>query len=235
MLFLLTIWERSTMTVSIDQILEQNILSFSVVAFGAILLYFGKLIQDIQVESSSTLGYYQKGIMFSITGVFTPLAIVYPIYKTNDFPIDFNILIIIQIIIPLVLLYFFKKYYNLAKEGKSKQYGNLGIELFSIVILGVSFFNFYSVSEFVYLLRNNNPGVIALVILSLLLTFISITVLAILYSYHTVSYPSVKIYIENNPVPIEGSLIKFDETIILVKNKKPIRINKDKVLYIEEN
>jgi hypothetical protein len=53
------------------------------------------------------------------------------------------------------------------------------------------------------------------------------------YSFNHVRYHTVRIYLEELSIR-EGRLIKYDDTIYLIVNNRPVRVNRDKVLFVEE-
>jgi hypothetical protein len=221
-------------TIDLSQLINSGYLSFLVIAFGAALLYFGKIIQDLQVESGGTLGYYEKGILYVIISIFIPFPIAYMLYKFELFYFDYNIWMFVQMALTIYLIIDICYSRKLKNENKVRHETEIS-RLFSIVvILTTSFFSFYS-NLYLYHFLNGINQIFINFILSVLFTFMALTIAAQKFSYQSIRYyPEVKIYLENNPVPLQGIMKRYDDTIKLLTNEKFIRINKDKVVYIEE-
>lgn len=72
-------------------------------------------------------------------------------------------------------------------------------------------------------------------ILSLIFSFVNITFIAIIFGFNNIEYPMVKLYIEGKNEPIEAKMIETRDFIFLLKEKTKIFVNKNKVVYFEEN
>jgi hypothetical protein len=70
--------------------------------------------------------------------------------------------------------------------------------------------------------------------LSLVLTILSLTLIALAYGFSNAFYPPVKLYLDNGKV-IKGIALKFGEFIYLIDKDKKIFINSSKVVRIEES
>jgi hypothetical protein len=221
-------------TIDLSQLMNSGYLSFLVIAFGAALLYFGKIIQDLQVESSGTQGYYETGILYVIISILIPLPIAYMLYKFEQFYFDYNLWMFVQIALTFYLIIDVSYSRKLRNENKVR-HETENSRLFSIfVILIASFFSFYS-NLYLYHFLNGVNQIFINFILSILFTFMALTIAAQKFSYQSIRYyPEVKIYFENNQVPLQGTMKRYDDTIKLLVNDKFIRINKDKIVYIEE-
>ena len=70
----------------ITQLINGNV-SLLIVLFGALLLYFGKVISDTKVERYDKLGYYIEGLFFLAVYVFIPFLFAYYIKNVIKIPI----------------------------------------------------------------------------------------------------------------------------------------------------
>lgn len=55
-------------------------ISILIILFGALLLYFGRIIGETKVEKYDQLGYYEEGLLFSAVFIYIPSLIAYYIY-----------------------------------------------------------------------------------------------------------------------------------------------------------
>lgn len=62
-------------------------ISILVIVLSALILYFGKLISDTQVEKYDRLNLYITGLIFSIYYVFLPFLLVYIVYEKMTMPL----------------------------------------------------------------------------------------------------------------------------------------------------
>jgi sRNA-binding regulator protein Hfq len=69
-----------------------------------------------------------------------------------------------------------------------------------------------------------------------ILTFVNLTFLTLTFGYTNAYYPPAKIILENGN-EISGKVLKFGEFVYLLKEneEKKLFINKDKIVYVEEN
>lgn len=59
------------------------------------------------------------------------------------------------------------------------------------------------------------------------------TVLAMIFGHYNAFYPTVRIHMDNLSI-VKGKLIKYNETILLVVDSRLVRINRNKILFVEE-
>lgn len=224
------------MAIDIYQIISENLFSIIILIFGAMFLYFGKIIQDIQVEEGDKIQIYLNGLIFSSVHVLLPLAIAFMITFSlkpyNESLITY--LVYIQIGILLGTLFFSKRYYDMRHRGESiKRTRNEVKILYAIPMLIVSFTN-WMLTLYCYQIFQQNQ--IGLNFLNFLLSMITITftftLLAGIFSYHTVYYPTVTIHAGRTPFS-NVKLIKSGKTVQISRGGQTILINKDKINYIE--
>jgi hypothetical protein len=239
-------------------------LSIFIVLFGALFLYFGKIIGDTKVEKYEKLGYYIEGLIFSSVFVFIPFIFAY--YLKDVFRISSLNLFFIQIPILGCLTWniFTHEYLrrhgllgelkkaaeqklNQIKEqnsimgkvanregwimsGVESVYYNIPIKLFGnkYILLLFSFetmlsnFRLFESTELIFF------GV------SLLFTFLILTMVALAYGYNNADYPYAKIYLGDDKI-IEGKIVKFGDYVYLVKDDKMFFVNQDKITYVEKS
>ncbi|MCQ1536093.1 hypothetical protein FTO70_10460 [Methanosarcina sp. KYL-1] len=105
----------------------------------------------------------------------------------------------------------------------TKIYGNKKVlYIFSFVTI-YSSFNLFN--------NTNSPLIISI---SLLLTLVTVTNIAISIGYHGAYYPTAKIFLDDGTV-FEGKILKFGKYVSLLKDEKKIFINEDRINYVEEN
>lgn len=106
--------------------LESLDISILIVVFGAIFIYFGRIISETQVEKYDQHGYYEQGLLFSAIYIYIPSLISYYIYATSPLVVSSLGLIIIQIVVFICLLWnlisnaYFIKYELLDEEFLKK-------------------------------------------------------------------------------------------------------------------
>ena len=80
----------------------------------------------------------------------------------------------------------------------------------------------------------SNETTLLLLSFSSVLTFLSLSLIALAYGFSNAYYPPVKLYLDNGKV-IEGNVLKFGEFIYLINSDKQIFVNSSKVLKIEKS
>lgn len=70
-------------------------------------------------------------------------------------------------------------------------------------------------------------------ILSIITIIFIMTVLAMIFGHYNAFYPTVRIHMDNLSI-VKGKLIKYNETILLVVDSRLVRINRNKILFVEE-
>ena len=97
--------------------------SVIVAVFGAIILYFGKIMSDIDVEFHDKLDFYVVGAMFTSVWVIVPLfAIAYPLFTSSQsfvLSIWDSIVYFIPLVIAILLILNIKENVKLRKQGIS--------------------------------------------------------------------------------------------------------------------
>lgn len=256
----------------LSQLTEWQI-SLVVVLFGALILYFGKLIADTKVERYDKLSYYIEGLFFFIVYVTMPVIFVFFIKGFIIFPVWLCFLI--QLIILGCLSWNLKaneylwkhslidevekrfkknieelKISNTTKgklinkyEPLLKKRFEMDYVKFCLIIcykiprqyFGNQYilftFSFLSVLSSLSLFENEN---ILFLLISILILFFILSLIALAHGFRTAIYPQAKIYYENGETT-EGKVLKFGDYVYLLKGNKKIFVNKDKIKYIEEN
>lgn len=239
---------------------------------GAAILYFGKVIGDVKVESYDKLSYYIEGLLFTSIYVFLPYIIsLFVIDNLFTFPHLWAI--IFQSVI-LGILSYTTKLHNLfkmldlseylgekLKEKLNESKKGKGItkwvslkepwfeSIFGINYINLNLIVFNKLLEIFYnknvlfllstitlisllsVVSNNN---LILFSFSLIVTLLTLTLVAIMYSAGSAYYPSAKVYLSDGKV-VEGRIIKFGEFIYLVKNNEKLFLNKSYVKYVKES
>lgn len=54
-----------------------------------------------------------------------------------------------------------------------------------------------------------------------------------IFGHYNAFYPTVRIHMDNLSI-VKGKLIKYNETILLVVDSRLVRINRNKILFVEE-
>lgn len=78
-------------------------ISILIILFGALLLYFGRIIGETKVEKYDQLGYYEEGLIFSAVFIYIPSIIAYYIYIKSPLVVSSFELIFIQIVLLICL------------------------------------------------------------------------------------------------------------------------------------
>ncbi len=215
-------------------------ISVIVAVFGAMILYFGKIMSDINVEFHEKLDYYIVGAIYTSVWIIIPLfAIAYPLYKiyfssiqSSDF-FDF-IFYYLPLFIALLLLFNIRENRKLKSKGKTsktstncyiKYLGNsISLWFFSFFVI-ISAFYWYTFIE----IKFQNFVIISVI------TFFVLTMIAMSIAYKNNTYPNVRIYFKDNSLPVEGTVLKYSDFVLILENGKELRINKDAILKIEKN
>jgi len=90
-------------------------ISVYIILFGALILYFGKVIGDTKVERYDKVGYSMEGVFFFCIYIFLPFLLVY--YVKDVFSLPFWIMLFTQISILGALLWNFIANVLLRKYG----------------------------------------------------------------------------------------------------------------------
>jgi hypothetical protein len=246
--------------------------SVYIILFGALILYFGKVIGDVKVESYGRLGYSIEGVFFFFMYNFLPFIFAY--YVKEMFNLPFWILLSIQIFIIFALFLNFmanefrrhgllenfksrvedkvnktkkresflgcliKSKESLVKTQFGLSYTELGILAYytiPIKIFGnkmtLFMFSFLAILPNFYWFKSEVSLPFGI---SIVFTFIILTMIASAYGFGNAYYPPAKIYMDNGEI-IEGKILKFGDFIYLLKRDKKIFINKDKINHVEES
>lgn len=125
----------------------------------------------------------------------------------------------------------------------SESYTNQPSELFDLInnkiptkVFGnkkvLYIFSFVTIYSSFHLFNHTNSPLI--ITISLLLTLVTVTNIAISIGYHGAYYPTGKIFLVDGTV-FEGKILKFGKYVSLLKDEKKIFINEDRINYVEEN
>jgi hypothetical protein len=217
-----------------------NLLDASVIiaVFGAMILYFGKLMSDIDVESHDRLDYSVIGGIFSSVWIIIPVAAAYAIYKSNFTSLTQSIFLdsifyLLPLLFAVVLMINIVENNKLKKSGQSSKTS----KKFFIKYMGNAFvlwgFSFFSIVSTFYWYSFITTELIYFTISSVT-TFFVLSMTAMSYAFKKNEYPNVKIYLQNNPMPIEGIVLRYADFIYILENRKEVRINKDAIVKIEK-
>ncbi len=228
--------------IDLSKYVNLEFLSLAVLIFGAMLLYFGKIIQDIQVDSADKYQYYFKGLLFSSVHVIIPLTISFGAYyelskritiSTSEAFVSY--VVIIPIIFLLITLYQVYRLDQMRKRGESinstpdeHHYMIIPWLLFASCIN--SFVTIYCYFSFI---ESESTLAFEYLILTIIALIFLLTLLAMIFSFYNVYYPLVRIHLDNFSI-IECRMIRYDDTIQIVINNRLSRINREKVQFIEE-
>jgi hypothetical protein len=210
--------------------------SVIVAVFGAFILYFGKIMSDIDVEFHDKLDFYIIGAIFTSVWVIVPLfAIAYPLFtSTQSFTLSIwdSIVYFIPLLIAILLGVNIKENINLRKQGISPQTSNkLVIKLGNKFVL--LFFSILAIVSAYYWYLSIETKFVLFVVFSIY-TFFILTLIAMSYAYQKNEYPHVFIYLQNNPIPIKGIVLKYADFVYILENGKEVRINTDAIVKIEK-
>jgi len=228
--------------------------SIILILSGALMLYFGKIIKDFQGEVGDRLEYYKQGAVFIIFIIVIPgivgfFASEYIENKINiinkEIFLPLFIIILLLFIFLLIMLNFKTKYninyyfyiidnkFSKMKSFKDKIYKSIIIISENQITLSImSFLTVFSEITFIKIsIKFLNTIILFLFIV--FTNFIVYTAFAIIYGFSIAYYPEVIVFAEENK-KFTGKLLRSSDYIELIDNNKIIRINSDKVLYIEE-
>lgn len=109
-------------------------------------------------------------------------------------------------------------------------YYNIPIKLFGnkLVLL---FFSFETILSNFQLYESNELLIFGI---SLLFTFLILTMVAMAHGFNNAYYPPAKIHMVDGEI-IEGKILKISDYVYILKDDKKIFINGDKINYFEEN
>ncbi len=216
------------------------------------LLYFGKIIADTKVEKLEKTDLIISGLYFSLLFLMIPIALNIYFFQKNWI---FNISLIGIIIFQLIIFVFYLMKYQLdiinrsnLKETFNKELNkfkrtnqvtddkrettrskgsnpttiNIGLFILSTAL-------FYSLA----IVIKYHLNVLSLT-LTVILTFVNLSLMASAYGTSTAYYPFSKITLTNGK-NISGKLMKFGDFIWIINGKKKYFINKNHVEMIEQN
>lgn len=239
-------------------------LSIFIVLFGALFLYFGKIIGDTKVEKYEKLGYYIEGLIFSSVFVFIPFIFAY--YLKDVFIISSLKLFFIQIPILGCLTWNIFTHEYLRRHGLLGKLKKTAEQKFNqikeqnsimgkvanregwimscvesvyynipIKLLGNKFvLLFFSFETISSNFQLYESSELLIFGISLIFTFFILTMVAMAYGFGNANYPPAKIHMIDGEI-IEGKILKISEYVYLLKDDKKIFINGDKINYFEEN
>jgi hypothetical protein len=234
-----TTFGGGNMDIDIVKIITDNLFSIIIVVFGAMFLYFGKIIQDIQVNEGDKFDIYYNGLMFSSVYVIIPLALAFYIvftYITTYDEVWADILVFVQIAILLPTLYYIVEYTKKRDKGVSVKKSRYEMkQKYAFPTLLISFFSWLFTLYCYGSFRQTQTSLnFVYFLLSLVLLIFTLSVLAGIFSYNTVYYPKVIIHMASTTAPFtEVRLVKFAKTVRISKAEKPILINKENIDHIE--
>ena len=239
-------------------------LSVIIAIFTAILIYFGKIIADTKVERFEKTDILISGLFFTIVFVLFPFALNLFFYKkewiVNIAP-EAIILFHLSILAIYTRYNSFKslKMFELEKEYtkrfdkkinqinnmktieshlipqkfiSSKQTLDIFDKIFKFfenvnVLLIISISIFYSI--FVI-----STGNVLIVISIAILSFVNLSMIALVHGTSTTYYPRSKITLIDGNI-IEGKTIKFGDFVYIINKTKKYFINKNQIKIIEQN
>lgn len=213
-------------------------ISVIVAVFGAMILYFGKIMCDIDVGFHDKLDYSITGLIFVLVLVILPFVGAYAIYTNTKSVLESSNIVslinLIVLIIMILLLICSKKHIDLNKKGKTskdsknffiKYVGNdIALFFYAGIAFLVTFYNYSFVDtdlmNFVY---------------SIISTIFILTLSAIISAYHKIKeYPNVRFLLQDGS-SVDGIVIKYADFIkVICHNKKEVKINKDAILKIDK-
>ena len=205
---------------------------------GAAILYFGKIIGDLQEERYTKLDYYKSGFEFILFFVLIPSIFIYSLILLFVEKLNKSMQIISFVIVFFIVIAFLYVYLQ-HTERKIKiienpttlyQYQNNSHILDKGWMLWIfDIASIYLVLMTFELLRDD----IFYIIIVVTLYFLILTYIAINYGLSMRRFPEVTVYTENDKI-ITGVLLSRGDFIELLEKDKITRVNADKVIYIEE-
>lgn len=241
-------------------------ISAILVVFGAIFIYFGKIIADTKVEKYEKTDLFMQGLFFVLIFIFFPSAVSYFLYQKN---LILKISSWLIILVQLIILGAYVKYYNFkgvmlkyeATNEYKKQFNKKINELTNQNKIIEKVINqtknpeeksvaiFTKINKILenqktllvlslIILYSNiisvNASNILFLVANGILTFFNLSLFAMAYGLANAYYPLSKIWLTNGKV-IAGKTLKFGEFIHLLTKDKKYFINKDQVIFIEQN
>jgi hypothetical protein len=213
-------------------------ISVIVAVFGAMILYFGKIMCDINVGFHEKLDYSIPGLIFVLVWVILPSVAAYTIYmQTISTLKTLNIMSLINpivLIIAVLLLICGKKHIDLNKKGKiskdSKDFfikyvGNdIVLFLYACIAFLITFYDY----SFIEIDLMN-------FVFSIIGTIFILTLSAMISAYNKIKeYPNVRFFLQDGS-SVDGIVIKYADFIKVLENrKKEVKINKNVILKIEK-
>ena len=225
------------MAIDVVQIVNDNLYSIIILIFSSLFLYFGKIIQDIQVNEGDKFDLFINGFMFIIMLFVLPLLSALLLIINNIQTYDqtiVDILIFIQIATILPPVFYVKEYSKKRDEGKSIKKERYKVNFkyilpcFIISIINCSI-TLYSYGNFKQALDIFS---LTYLLLSLIILIFTFTALAGVFGYNHTYYPTVTVHMNSAPYS-NVKLIKYGKTVRISHAGKPILINKENIDYIE--
>ncbi len=205
-------------------------ISALIIVVGTLILYFGKVIGDLQEEKYGKLDYYETGFRFIYLFVLFPSLLAYilvTLYKPDK--LVFGIL---SIIIILFLIFYHRNLnekMKIIRNLKQLQQYRKSILDNDWILLIFAFITIYDIFISVEFLNLNIFSIIMIILFSIgVFTYIAIN-----YGLSMRRFPEVTVYTENDKI-ITGVLLSRGDFIELLEKDKITRVNADKVIYIEE-
>jgi hypothetical protein len=252
-----------------------------IILFGAVILYFGKIIGDKKVESYDKMDYYIEGLFFFIWYILLPLILAFYVqnmlnlHVKDIFDLYSLLLFFIQLLVIGVLsldidaILYLRRLGLLAEVEKSleEQISEIKIKkpflgplinfegewlkktfrltwtelvIKTHYLIPLKYFvgkKVLFLFSFLTILCNfyfYNSGILLIFGLSLIFTFVILTLIATAYGFSEAHYPPTKIYMKSGEI-IEGKALKFGDFVYLVKEDKKIFINTNEIDHFEES
>lgn len=227
-------------------------ISTVVVLFGALCLYFGRIISFPKLSKIDRSDTYIQGLLFVISFILIPLLFnaIFIIIPVSFNPIIFGILLFIPIIIILCMtlssFYVFRDRISFLEHISMLERTPLNRENFYLnpyflqitSWVTVTICGFYIISTY---FDTNVVGIIefGLIAIGVVIAFCICTIIAMFYGYSLMRYPIMDIYFEigNNSKNIEritGRIIEGKEYFIIVSDNERHYIKRDRVIRIDE-
>ena len=188
-----------------------NLLDVSVIiaVFGAMILYFGKLMSDIDVESHDKLDYSVMGAIFTFVWIIIPVVLVYGFYINiftsiqSSFFWD-SIFYLLPLLFMIIILAIIRESIKLRKCGKNIK----NSDKFFIKIMRNSYilwlFSFFSIISTFYWYSFIGTELMNFTIL-IVDTFFILSMVAMIEAFKKNEYPIVRFFLQNNPTPVQGT------------------------------
>jgi hypothetical protein len=210
--------------------------SILIALFGAMFLYFGKIIQDIQVDEGDKFQIYYNGFIFSLVHVLLPFGIAYfVIFSQTTFNEGVgSFLLYIPMLIVIVLIIYVRRYHRMRRQGLSIMRNRDDVKMvYGLPVLGISFLNWLITFYYYGIYQQNQTGLnFVNMFMSVIITIFTLSVLAGIFGYHSVWYPTVTINTDTE-IFSDVKLIKSGKTVQISRAGRLVIINKDKIKNIE--